>query len=99
MRGCHMSPPALSYSPFLCFMPCLIFFSLVLSPIESFCDVSLSLSLSLSLPLFLCPIQADGAREDDLDIHDDRLSYLSAPGSQTTHSLCSFSFSPNLDYL
>lgn len=26
--------------------------------------------------------QADGAGEDDLDIHDDRLSYLSAPGSE-----------------
>lgn len=26
--------------------------------------------------------QADGAAEDDLDIHDDRLSYLSAPGSE-----------------
>lgn len=26
--------------------------------------------------------QADGAPEDDLDIHDDRLSYLSAPGSE-----------------
>lgn len=26
--------------------------------------------------------QADGATEDDLDIHDDRLSYLSAPGSE-----------------
>ncbi|XP_034738550.1 tight junction protein ZO-1 isoform X12 [Etheostoma cragini] len=26
--------------------------------------------------------KADGAAEDDLDIHDDRLSYLSAPGSE-----------------
>ncbi|XP_022527952.1 tight junction protein ZO-1 isoform X8 [Astyanax mexicanus] len=26
--------------------------------------------------------KADGAPEDDLDIHDDRLSYLSAPGSE-----------------
>ncbi|XP_037398984.1 tight junction protein ZO-1 isoform X9 [Pygocentrus nattereri] len=26
--------------------------------------------------------KADGAQEDDLDIHDDRLSYLSAPGSE-----------------
>lgn len=26
--------------------------------------------------------QADGTTEDDLDIHDDRLSYLSAPGSE-----------------
>ncbi|XP_010729590.3 tight junction protein ZO-1 isoform X8 [Larimichthys crocea] len=26
--------------------------------------------------------KADGATEDDLDIHDDRLSYLSAPGSE-----------------
>ncbi|XP_053532407.1 tight junction protein ZO-1 isoform X4 [Ictalurus punctatus] len=26
--------------------------------------------------------KADGASEDDLDIHDDRLSYLSAPGSE-----------------
>ncbi|XP_024911364.1 tight junction protein ZO-1-like isoform X2 [Cynoglossus semilaevis] len=26
--------------------------------------------------------KADGAGEDDLDIHDDRLSYLSAPGSE-----------------
>lgn len=26
--------------------------------------------------------QADGASEDDLDLHDDRLSYLSAPGSE-----------------
>lgn len=32
--------------------------------------------------LFLCSIQADGTTEDDLDIHDDRLSYLSAPGSE-----------------
>ncbi len=27
-------------------------------------------------------MQADGAPDDDLDIHDDRLSYLSAPGSE-----------------
>lgn len=27
-------------------------------------------------------MQADGTTEDDLDIHDDRLSYLSAPGSE-----------------
>lgn len=27
-------------------------------------------------------LQADGTTEDDLDIHDDRLSYLSAPGSE-----------------
>lgn len=26
--------------------------------------------------------QADGATSDDLDLHDDRLSYLSAPGSE-----------------
>uniref|UniRef100_A0A3B3V6T3 Zona occludens protein 1 n=1 Tax=Poecilia latipinna TaxID=48699 RepID=A0A3B3V6T3_9TELE len=26
--------------------------------------------------------QADGATDDDLDLHDDRLSYLSAPGSE-----------------
>nr|XP_023854379.1 tight junction protein ZO-1-like [Salvelinus alpinus] len=26
--------------------------------------------------------KADGAPDDDLDIHDDRLSYLSAPGSE-----------------
>lgn len=26
--------------------------------------------------------QADGAPDDDLDLHDDRLSYLSAPGSE-----------------
>lgn len=35
--------------------------------------------------LCLCHLsftQADGAGEDDLDIHDDRLSYLSAPGSE-----------------
>lgn len=31
---------------------------------------------------FLCSAQADGTTEDDLDIHDDRLSYLSAPGSE-----------------
>ena len=37
--------------------------------------VLISLSLCLSF-------QADGAPEDDLDIHDDRLSYLSAPGSE-----------------
>lgn len=34
-----------------------------------------------SLTLFFV-FQADGATEDDLDIHDDRLSYLSAPGSE-----------------
>uniref|UniRef100_H3D857 Zona occludens protein 1 n=1 Tax=Tetraodon nigroviridis TaxID=99883 RepID=H3D857_TETNG len=28
------------------------------------------------------PAKADGTTEDDLDIHDDRLSYLSAPGSE-----------------
>ena len=28
------------------------------------------------------PLQADGAPDDDLDLHDDRLSYLSAPGSE-----------------
>lgn len=27
-------------------------------------------------------MQADGAPDNDLDIHDDRLSYLSAPGSE-----------------
>lgn len=27
-------------------------------------------------------MQADGATSDDLDLHDDRLSYLSAPGSE-----------------
>lgn len=32
--------------------------------------------------LLLCSVQADGTTEDDLDIHDDRLSYLSAPGSE-----------------
>lgn len=26
--------------------------------------------------------QADGTSDDDLDLHDDRLSYLSAPGSE-----------------
>lgn len=30
----------------------------------------------------LLSAQADGTTEDDLDIHDDRLSYLSAPGSE-----------------
>lgn len=32
--------------------------------------------------MFLSDTQADGTTEDDLDIHDDRLSYLSAPGSE-----------------
>lgn len=39
--------------------------------------------------LFFSPVlfgvqfpQADGATDDDLDLHDDRLSYLSAPGSE-----------------
>lgn len=30
----------------------------------------------------MCLTQADGATSDDLDLHDDRLSYLSAPGSE-----------------
>ncbi len=37
------------------------------------------LTTSITLPF---GSQADGAAEDDLDIHDDRLSYLSAPGSE-----------------
>lgn len=30
----------------------------------------------------MCLTQADGATSEDLDLHDDRLSYLSAPGSE-----------------
>lgn len=30
----------------------------------------------------MCLKQADGTTGDDLDLHDDRLSYLSAPGSE-----------------
>lgn len=32
--------------------------------------------------LYFYLTQADGATSDDLDLHDDRLSYLSAPGSE-----------------
>jgi tight junction protein 1 len=37
---------------------------------------------SCSSSSFSSSPQADGAPDDDLDIHDDRLSYLSAPGSE-----------------
>ncbi len=45
---------------------------------------SLSLSLSHWILWILCSrsLQADGTPDDDLDLHDDRLSYVSAPGSE-----------------
>ena len=42
------------------------------------------------------PAQADGAPDDDLDLHDDRLSYLSAPGSE--YSMCSTDSRHTSDY-
>lgn len=65
---------------FLCFVyfPLFIFLCFLVSAL-----LSLSLSFSLCLPLISPPLfKADGASEDDLDLHDDRLSYLSAPGSE-----------------
>uniref|UniRef100_A0A8C5CRG5 Tight junction protein 1a n=1 Tax=Gadus morhua TaxID=8049 RepID=A0A8C5CRG5_GADMO len=40
--------------------------------------------------------KADGAPDDDLDLHDDRLSYLSAPGSE--YSMCSTDSRHTSDY-
>lgn len=59
--------------------------STICSPFHLSLHVVLSSSsLSDWILWILCSrsLQADGAPDDDLDLHDDRLSYVSAPGSE-----------------
>lgn len=57
------------------------FFFAIHFSVSPHCNVAASALYHPCCPPVVCP-QADGAPDDDLDLHDDRLSYLSAPGSE-----------------